>query len=143
MANAFCEIFISEKPLDLTPAALQPNAGAVVDFLGVVRGVEEGENITGIFYEAHQEMALHQLRKISEAAREKFGCEQILLHHRIGFVPVAEPSLFVRVTAKHRGSAFDACRWIIEQLKQRAPIWKAPRFARERATEFPPTSLTR
>jgi molybdopterin synthase catalytic subunit len=99
MANAFCEIFISEKPLDLVPAAFQPNAGAVVDFLGVVRAVEEGENIIGIFYEAHREMALHQLQKISEAARAKFGCEQILLHHRIGFVPVAKPSLFVRVTA--------------------------------------------
>jgi molybdopterin synthase catalytic subunit len=137
MANDFCEILIDvvieEKPLQRAPAALQPSAGAVVEFLGVVRGREGGESITGIFYQAHREMALHQLRKIAEEARERFGIEELALHHRIGFVPVAEPSLFVRVMAMHRGPAFEACEWIIERLKQVVPIWKQPRAARESA----------
>ena len=134
MANEFCEnlidVLIEDKPLRIAPAALTASAGAVVEFLGVVRGVEEGEKITGIYYEAHREMALHQLQKIAKSAREKFGFEQLVLHHRIGFVPVAEPSLFVRVMAKHRGAALNACEWIIEQLKAFVPIWKEPRVAR-------------
>lgn len=127
MANEFCEILIVDTPLELAPATLSSSAGAVVDFLGVVRGLENDENIAGIFYEAHREMALHQLHKIAKAAHEKFGFTNLTLHHRIGFVPVAEPSLFVRVTAKHRGPAFEACQWIIEQLKLLVPIWKQPR----------------
>ena len=145
MANEFCDIFIDEKPLEIAPAAFQAGAGAVVEFWGVVRGSENGNAIAGIFYEAHEDMAMHQLRRIAEAALEKFGCEKIMLHHRIGFVPVAEPSLFVRVTAKHRGAAFEGCEWIIEQLKQLVPIWKNPRFLSEpeTAAAMPNEGMTR
>ena len=85
MANEFCEILIDveikDKPLRIAPAALSSSAGAVVEFLGVVRGIEEGKNIAGIYYEAHREMALHQLQKIAHTARAKFGFEQLVLHH--------------------------------------------------------------
>ena len=129
MANEFCEISILEHPLQVAPPVrFEPDAGAVVDFLGVVRGVEDGTGISGIYYEAHYEMALHQLSKIVVSARSQFDCKRIILHHRIGWVPVAEPSLWVRVTAKHRGPAFETCEWIIEQLKEFVPIWKRPQF---------------
>ena len=128
MANEFCEILILEKPLEITPHDPKPDEGAIVEFLGTVRESEEGKPITGIFYEAYREMAQHQLEAVAREAREKFDCGMIALHHRIGLVPVAEPSLFVRVTAKHRGPAFTACQWVIEQLKQLVPIWKRPRF---------------
>ncbi|SRR5581483_1576523 len=126
MANAFSDIAIIDAPLRIPQAELSASAGAVVDFLGVVREVEQGEKIAGLDYEVHREMAQHQLEKICETARAKFACEKIILHHRVGFVPVGEPSLFVRVTAKHRGPAFAANQWIIEELKKLAPIWKNP-----------------
>jgi len=131
MANEFCEILLTDKPLQTSARAdFKPDAGAVVEFFGVVRGVEDGEKIDGIFYEAHREMARHQLEKIAQAAREKFVCAEIVLHHRVGFVPIAEPSLFLRVSAKHRGAALAACAWIIDELKTLAPIWKHPRFSK-------------
>ena len=126
MANEFSEILITREPLRAPPVALTASAGAVVDFLGVVRDEEAGEKIAGLDYEAHIEMAEHQLRKIAEEARAKFGFEKLVLHHRIGFVPAAEPSLFVRVAARHRGPAFAACQWVIERLKEAVPIWKQP-----------------
>lgn len=126
MATPFCEIVLTSEPLKAPPPAFRADAGAVVDFFGVVREEEDGGKIAALEYEAHADMAAHQLQKIAGEAREKFGCDGITLHHRIGCVPVAEPSLFVRVTARHRGPAFDACRWVIERLKQDVPIWKLP-----------------
>ncbi len=125
MAMGFCEIILTDKPLKIPPQEFRADAGAVVDFFGVVRDEEAGEKIPSLEYEAHAAMAEHQLLKIAEQACEKFGCHTVVLHHRTGSVPAAEPSLFVRVTARHRGPAFDACRWVIERLKQDVPIWKA------------------
>lgn len=136
MATEFCEIQIVEDPLQISPIHGESEAGAIVDFFGVVRGLEEGAGIAGIFYEAHRDMALHQLRKIAAAARERYGCRQIALHHRVGWVPVAEPSLWLRVSAKHRHAAFEASEWIIEQLKEFVPIWKRPRYV-EGGSHFP------
>jgi molybdopterin synthase catalytic subunit len=126
MADTRFDIAVPDTPLAIPTATFEPHAGAVVDFFGVVRGLENDEPIAGIDYEAHREMAEYQLAKIAAEAREKFGCEKITLHHRVGFVPVAEPSLFLRVTARHRQPAFAAAQWIVEQLKALAPIWKHP-----------------
>lgn len=124
MANDFSNVTITDRALEIPSPALRADAGAVVDFLGVVRGLEDGREIKGIDYEANREMAEHQMRKIADEARERFGFATLQLHHRIGFVPVAEASLFVRIMARHRGPALDACRWIIERLKEEVPIWK-------------------
>src|SRR2546426_1155386 len=105
MATEFCEIIVTREPLKIPPHRFRPEAGAVVDFFGVVRDEEAGGKIAALDYEAHVGMAEHQLRKIAEEARAKFGFHALTLHHRIGSVPVAEPSLFVRVTARHRGPA--------------------------------------
>ena len=107
------------------------SAGAVVDFSGVVRRVEGGREIDGIEYEAHREMAEHQLRQIAELAAAKFGLQLVVIHHRIGFIAVGEPSLFVRVAALHRQEAFRASQWIVDELKKKVPIWKRPRFKSE------------
>ena len=105
--------------------------GALVDFFGVVRGMENGRPIEGIDYQAFAEMAEIELKRIAENACTKFALGQVLIHHRIGFVPVGEPSLFVRVSAPHRDAAFAGCQDIIEQLKARVPIWKHPAFSRQ------------
>jgi molybdopterin synthase catalytic subunit len=103
-------------------------AGAVVDFWGVVRELEDGRKIEGIDYEAHQTMAEHQMKLIADAAAETFRLNQVLLHHRIGFVRAGEASLFLRVSAQHRGEAFEASQRIVDELKKKVPIWKKPKF---------------
>ena len=124
------EILLTFGPLSPPVPLFSEDAGGVVDFYGVVRGMEGPYAITGIDYEAHQEMARHQLAKLVDEAARQFPVLGVVLHHRIGFVPVAEPSLFLRVSAAHRGPAFEAAQWIVEVLKRRVPIWKHP-VARE------------
>jgi molybdopterin synthase catalytic subunit len=128
MANVVCKILVTEAPLEEPPKNHHGDAGATVDFWGVVRKFEAGREIEGIDYEAHREMAEHQLKRIAEHAGEKFGLCLVIIHHRIGFVAVGEPSLFLRVTSPHRDDAFRASQWIVNELKKRVPIWKRPRF---------------
>jgi molybdopterin synthase catalytic subunit len=127
MANSVCEIFLTEAPLK-APKRNATDVGALVDFWGVVRKLEDGREIEGIEYEAHREMAEHQLRRIAEQAAGNFGLRVVLIHHRIGFIAVGEPSLFLRVTSLHREEAFRASQWIVDELKKKVPIWKKPRL---------------
>jgi molybdopterin synthase catalytic subunit len=127
MANVVCEILVTQAAL---PAQMSDNAGAgaVVDFWGVVRPIEDGREIEGIDYEAHREMAEHQLKRIAERAAERFGLKLVIVHHRFGFIAVGEASLFLRVASPHRSEGFRASQWIVDELKKKVPIWKRPRF---------------
>jgi molybdopterin synthase catalytic subunit len=102
-----------------------------VEFWGVVRSLEDGREISGIEYEAHEAMAQHQMELIAKTAAEKFGLKEVLLHHRIGFVAAGEPSLFLRVSSGHRGAAFVASAWVVSELKKKVPIWKRPLLVRQ------------
>ena len=128
MAISVCEVSITDAPLDLPASLDDPKAGAVVVFWGAVRATEEGREITGIEYEAHRAMAEHQMRIVAEGAAEKFRLREVFLRHRIGFVSAGEPSVVVRVTSAHRGAAFSASQWIMDELKRVVPIWKHPVF---------------
>jgi molybdopterin synthase catalytic subunit len=128
MANFVCEVLLTETPLEALPQNHDGDAGATVDFLGVVRRLEDGREIEGIEYEAHRDMAEHQLRQIAQQAVEKFRLQLVIIHHRIGFIAVGEPSLFVRVASPHRGEGFRASQWIVDELKKKVPIWKRPKF---------------
>lgn len=128
MAISVCEVSLTESPLDLAAEKSDSESGAIVDFFGVVRGIEDERELAGIEYEAHRAMAEHQMRSIAEAASAKFGLRQVVIRHRIGFVPVTEPSVVVRVTSGHRSAAFSASAWIMDELKRVVPIWKHPVF---------------
>jgi molybdopterin synthase catalytic subunit len=132
MANDVCEILITESPLEAPRRNDRGDAGAMVEFWGVVRRLEERSEIEGIEYEAHREMAEHQLKRIAEQAAKEFGLKLVAIHHRIGFVAVGEPSLVVTVTSPHRDKGFRAAQWIVDELKKRVPIWKKPRFQTDR-----------
>ncbi|MGC2353441.1 MAG: molybdenum cofactor biosynthesis protein MoaE [Candidatus Udaeobacter sp.] len=132
MANFVCEVLLTEAPLEAPPQNHRCDAGATVDFWGVVRRLEDGREIEGIDYEAHREMAEHQLRQIAEQAAEKFQLKRVIVHHRIGFIAVGEPSLFVRVASPHRSEGFRASQWIVNELKRKVPIWKRPRLKMEK-----------
>ncbi|MBC8243700.1 MAG: molybdenum cofactor biosynthesis protein MoaE [Verrucomicrobia bacterium] len=124
------ELTISTDAIDETALAkrrvMDDGMGAVVCFLGVVRGSEGDASITALDYEAHEEMARHQFGLIFDAVEKRWPVESVRLVHRLGVVPVNEPSLWVEVTAPHRAEAFDACQFLIDEMKQKVPIWKKP-----------------
>ena len=112
---------VSREPLSLDSLAERvrdPRAGAVVTFAGVTRSVERLE------YEAYAEMAEERMARIAAEALERHGLCAVALEHRVGEVPLSEPSVIVAVSAPHRGEAFAGAREIIDRVKAEAPIWK-------------------
>src|SRR5438552_14302105 len=116
---------INENAL-LAQRAMSHGMGAVVYFLGVVRGEEEGAVINAIEYETFQRMAEHQFNLLFDEMEKRWPIESVRLLHRVGVVQVNEPSLWVEVVAPHRGEAFAACQWLIDEMKRVVPIWKKP-----------------
>lgn len=122
------ELLLTEKPIDEAEtelAGFSGNVGAVVTFWGVVRDREDGQRIRALQYTAYREMAEHQFRKLLAEAHRKWPLKRIRIIHRLGRIAVGEPSLLVRVEAAHRAEAFAAAQFIIDELKQHVPIWKA------------------
>ncbi|HYL26591.1 MAG TPA: molybdenum cofactor biosynthesis protein MoaE [Candidatus Nitrosotalea sp.] len=104
--------------------------GGVVSFLGIVRETaDDGRPVSGLFYEAFEAMAVRVFENIADEARERYGDVHLAIVHRIGELRVGEISVAVLAAAAHRAAAFDACRYAIDQLKARAPIWKQERYA--------------
>ncbi len=124
------EILITTDAIDGSALAASrssgPGMGAVVHFLGVVRGSEEGAPIAAIDYTAFVQMAEAQFHKLLEEAGRRWPLESVRVVHRLGVVRVGEPSLWMEVVSPHRAEAFDACRWIIDEMKRVVPIWKRP-----------------
>ena len=124
------QLTITTKPINeaalLSQRAMSHGMGAVVYFLGVVRGEEEGQKISAIEYEAFEKMVRHQFNLLFDEMEKRWPIESVRLVHRIGVVNVNEPSLWVEVIAPHRGEAFAACQWLIDEMKRVVPIWKKP-----------------
>ena len=106
------------------PVSTDSTSGAVVSFLGVVRGEEQGQPIRSLFYEAYRPMAENQIREILTGLSRQFPCTSVEVSHRLGSVPVGETSLWVRVCAPHRAEAFQLLTTFLDRLKQDVPIWK-------------------
>jgi molybdopterin synthase catalytic subunit len=88
-----------------------------------------GRAVLGLDYEAFESMALAVLAQVADEIEARFGVRRLAILHRVGAVPLGEASVVIAVAAGHRDAAFDACRYAIEELKARAPIWKSERFA--------------
>jgi molybdopterin synthase catalytic subunit len=110
--------------------AIRPGDGGAVKFFGVVRDrADDGREVRGLSYEAFEQLATAEFERIAGEARERFGDVALAIVHRIGEVGVGEVSVAVVASAAHRAAAFDACRYAIDELKRRAPIWKKERYA--------------
>lgn len=124
------ELTLSPNPIDEAALAkarsITDGMGAVVTFAGVVRDREGEAAITGIDYESFDDMARRQFELIFAEIEQRWPIESVRLTHRTGIVKVNEPSLWVEVVAAHRAEAFYACQFLIDQMKQRVPIWKKP-----------------
>lgn len=118
--------------IDVAPllaAAARPECGAVNLFLGTTRDHHDGRRVVRLEYEAYDAMAIAALATLERSASERFALSHCFVIHRLGEVPVTEASVAVVVSAVHRGAAFEAARWIMDELKRTVPIWKKEFFA--------------
>lgn len=120
---------IDPHALEAAVAATAGLFGGIVTFQGVVRDrADDGRPVSGLWYEAYEPMAVAEFERIGAEARERFGDVCLAIVHRIGDLAVGEISVAVAAGAAHRGAAFDACEYAIDQLKRRAAIWKKERY---------------
>ncbi|HXZ28117.1 MAG TPA: molybdenum cofactor biosynthesis protein MoaE [Terriglobales bacterium] len=115
-------------PHDIIPPLEKPEDGAVVIFDGVARNHTRGRKTLYLDYEAYEPMALGELRRLAAEAREKFPIRNLALVHRLGRIQIGESSVLIAVYSAHRAPAFEACRWLIDTLKKKVPIWKKEYF---------------
>jgi molybdopterin synthase catalytic subunit len=118
---------LSDKPLDtaaLRASLAQPNAGALVVFEGWVRDANEGRAVASLTYEAAEALCRAEAERILAEARARFGVLGVRVAHRAGPLQVGDVAVWIGVTAAHRDAAFQACRYVIDELKERLPIWK-------------------
>ncbi len=121
------QISISRQPIAKTvdiPAGIEGNAGAWVEFRGIVRGQESERQIKALEYEAYEPMAISEMKRIAASLAALHPCLAMTVIHRIGIIPVGETALYVGVAARHRGPAINMLSQFIDLLKLDVPIWK-------------------
>src|SRR5687768_2394377 len=116
------QLTITNQPINeaasLAERKMSSGMGAAIYFLGVVRESEGKENITAIDYKTFQKMAEHQFHLLFDEMEKRWPIESARVVHRIGVVKVGEPSLWVEIISPHRGEAFSACQWLIDEMKR-------------------------
>ncbi|RBP42407.1 molybdopterin synthase catalytic subunit [Roseimicrobium gellanilyticum] len=122
-------IILSETPIVSEVPTFADGEGAEVQFLGTVRGEEDGRAISGIDYSAYRPMADRELERICHRAQGELSPHRVEIQHRLGFVPAREPSIVIRVKTKHSAEGFELCRWYLREIKTSVPIWKKPVWA--------------
>jgi molybdopterin synthase catalytic subunit len=112
------------NPAELLAQAGDDGSGGVVLFLGRTRDNSRGEKVIGLEYEAYEDLALKQMRKIEQEVLQRWPVRAMAMAHRTGYLKVGEISVAIAVACAHRGEAFEACRYAIDTLKKTVPIWK-------------------
>lgn len=124
-------IVLTETPIDL-PAVLAhvqaPGAGAVDVFIGTVRNNTAQKAVVRLEYEAYAPMALKKMEELAAEARRRWPVEALALVHRVGLLQIGDAAVVIAVATPHRAEAFEACRWLIDTLKETVPIWKKEIF---------------
>jgi molybdopterin synthase catalytic subunit len=123
--------WLTREPISadsVLPLVGGPADGAIDVFLGVVRDQNEGSAVSGMHYEAYVEMAERTLRDIVAEAASQAGVGKVAAVHRTGELRVGEVSVAIAASAPHRAEAFAACRYVIEEIKTRLPVWKQERY---------------
>jgi len=107
---------------------MTPESGGIDVFIGTVRNATKGKQVMRLEFEAYEPMALKEIGKIAAQAFEKWPVQKLLVHHRLGVLEVGEIPVIIAVSCAHRDAAFEACRFVIDTLKQTVPIWKKEVF---------------
>ena len=123
---------ISATPIEVAPlreSLLAANAGAYASFEGWVRDNNDGRGVLALVYEAYGALAEAEGARVLAEARDRFAVLEIACVHRTGELSIGELAVWVGVSAAHRDAAFAACRFVIDEVKLRVPIWKRERYA--------------
>lgn len=123
---------LTTEPIDITSVArrvVPPDCGATVTLDGYVRQFTKGRETQHLFYEAYDPMALKEMQKLIDQAKQEFEISNIGIAHRLGKLDIGETSIVISVAAPHRKAAFAACEWLIRELKRTVPIWKKEVYA--------------
>lgn len=115
--------------LNIRKGFTSPKAGAFSSFEGLVRDTNEGKSVTALEYEAHEPLCRKEALKILQEAKDQFNGIDIKAAHRVGRLKIGETAVWVGVLAAHRDDSFKACRYVIDELKKRLPIWKKEYYA--------------
>ena len=107
----------------------EPEDGALCVFTGVVRNHNDGKPVLYLEYDGYEEMVLTIFDEIAREAKERFGATRVRIVHRLGRMDIGDTSVAVAVSSPHRKEAFEACRFAIDTLKHKAPIWKKEFYA--------------
>jgi molybdopterin synthase catalytic subunit len=102
--------------------------GAAVLFVGTVREMNDGRDVSGMEYSAYQQMAERELDAVVREAVQRFGTDDIVVEHRVGALEIGDASVVIAAAHPHRAAAFEAARYVIEELKKRVPIWKREHY---------------
>jgi molybdopterin synthase catalytic subunit len=122
---------LTEAPIRLDPLIDQvraPDRGGIAIFLGLVRDHHLGKGVLGLDYSAYAPMAEKVTEELIAEARGLWPAAQVAVQHRVGALTIGDTAVAVVAAAAHRGEAFDACRYVIEELKKRVPVWKKEFF---------------
>ncbi|MEI6535456.1 MAG: molybdenum cofactor biosynthesis protein MoaE [Verrucomicrobiaceae bacterium] len=133
-------IQLSAVPIIAEPTVFADGEGAETQFIGVVRGEEDGRRISGIEYTAYRPMTDNELTALCERGQREHGLHRVEIRHRLEFVPAGEPSIIIRVRTKHSALSFDLCRWYLKEIKTSVPIWKKPVFSESCIDSVPSAS---
>jgi molybdopterin synthase catalytic subunit len=116
------------SPADLITEVKSNERGAISLFIGTVRDSNEGRRVTGIDYSAYTSMAESELAAILAEARDRFGDAALVVEHRVGVLALGDVSVAIAAAHRHRASALDCTRFVIEEIKKRVPIWKLEHY---------------
>lgn len=125
------DVKISADPLDINYCIEQvqsPDCGGIDVFIGTVRSATKGKKVVRLEFEAYERMALKEMGQLAAAAKEQWPVQKVVIHHRTGVLQIGDVPVIIAVSAAHRDAAFDACRYIIDTLKNTVPIWKKEVF---------------
>lgn len=125
------DIQLLEHPLNVQACidlAASGGAGAIDIFIGTVRDNTQARRVVRLEYEAYAPMAISEMRRIAQQACEKWQIQGIAIHHRVGVLGIGDAAVVIAVSTPHRAEAFEACKWVIDTLKQTVPIWKKEIF---------------
>lgn len=136
-------IEITSRPIDLNAllsSANDPQCGAQVMFVGTTRQWTGDVETAYLEYEAYEQLALLKMKELESSARSRWPLRTVVMVHRVGRVEVTEPSVAVIVASPHRAEAFEAARWLIDELKHHVPIWKREHYVQHGAEWIHPTA---
>lgn len=130
MLEPICKLTNEEiSPGEVSRLVVPESCGATVTLDGYVRRFTKGRETLYLVYEAYESMAVKEMRKLAIEASSMFDIEHVAIVHRLGRLEIGETSVIISVAAPHRRAAFEACEWLIKELKRTVPIWKKEVYA--------------